>query len=98
MTQQIEQLAERIGELLAASPLDQKFKDAILENLDTMPEDLVFKLKDVLEGERDEADTVISEIEIFLKEQDERWAKLEEEQQKAASDVADELFDKIKDQ
>lgn len=98
MTQQIQQLAVEIGELLATSPLDQKIKDAILDNLDTMPENLVFKLKNALENEKEEVDTVVFEIEMFLKGQDERWAKLEEEQQKTASDVSDQLFDKLKDQ
>lgn len=98
MTQQIQQLAVEIGELLATSPLEQKIKDAILDNLDTMPENLVFKLKNALENEKEEVDTVVFEIEMFLKAQDERWAKLEEEQQKTASDVSDQLFDKLKDQ
>lgn len=98
MTQQIQQLAVEIGELLATSPLEQKIKDVILDNLDTMPENLVFKLKNALENEKEEVDTVVFEIEMFLKAQDERWAKLEEEQQKTASDVSDQLFDKLKDQ
>lgn len=97
MSQTTEQLAVRIGELLAESSLDQKIKDVILERLDAMPEDLVFRLKDALEGEQEELEGVIFDIELFIKEQDERWAKLEEDQQKAASSMADELFEKLKD-
>ena len=97
MSQTIEQLAVRIGELLAESSLEQKLKDAILEHLDTMPEDLVFKLKDALGREQEELDGVIFDVELFMKEQDDRWAKLEEEQQKTASAMTDELFEKLKD-
>ena len=46
MSQTTEQLAIQIGELLAESSLDQKIKDVIIEHLDVMPEDLVFRLKD----------------------------------------------------
>jgi hypothetical protein len=98
MTQAIEQLAAEIGELLAGSVLDKKIKDAILENIDTMPEDLVFKLRDALRDEKEEIDSVIFDIELFLKEQDARWAKLEEEQQKAADKLGDDIFEKLKDQ
>ena len=82
MTQDIEKLAGEIGGLLAESVLDQKIKDLILENLDTLPEDLVFKLRDALKDEKDELNSVVFDIELFMKEQDERWTKLEEEQQK----------------
>jgi len=98
MTQEIEKLAIEVGELLASSALDKKIKDEILENLDTMPEDLVFRLRDALKNEQDEIDSIIFDIELFLKEQDGRWAKLEEDQQKMASSIGDELFNKLKDQ
>jgi hypothetical protein len=97
MTKDIEKLAVEIGELLAGSTLDKKTKDAILENLDTMPEDLVFKLLDALKNEKEQIDSVVFDMELFLKEQDERWAKLEEEQLKLASSIGDELFEKLKD-
>lgn len=97
MTQDIEKLAEEIGTLLAESMLDQKVKDEILENLDTLPEDLVFQLRDALHKEQEELDGVVFDIELFIKEQNERWAKLEEKQQKAASSMSDELFEKLKD-
>ncbi|GEM_PF-2628506 len=97
MSQTTEQLAVKIGEMLAESGLDQKIKDVILENLDTLPEDLVFKLSDALEREKEELDNVVFDIELFIKEQHERWKKLEEDQQKTASDMSDELFEKLKD-
>lgn len=98
MTKSIDKIAEEIGELLAVSPIDEKIKKVILENIDIMPEDLVFRLKDALENEQAEIDRVIMDIEMFMKEQDERWKKLEEEQQKAALAMADELVDKLKNQ
>ncbi len=97
MSQVTEQLAVEIGTLLAESSLDQRIKDAILERLDTLPEDLVFKLKDALTREQEELDAVIFDVELFMKEQDERWAKLEADQQSAASGMTDELFEKLKD-
>lgn len=97
MLSAIEQLAVEIGQLLAASPLDKKIKEDILENLDTMPEDLVFKLRDALKNEKDEVDAVVFDIELFLKKQDEKWAQLEENQKKAAEDVTNQLFETLKD-
>ena len=97
MIKDIEKLAAEIGGLLAESPLDPKLKDIILENLDILPEDLVFKLKDALEKEKEELDAVVSNIELFMKEQNARWTKLEKEQQKTASAMTDELFEKLKD-
>ncbi len=97
MSQITEQLAERIGQLLAESSLEQKIKDEILDHLDTMPEDMVFKLKDALEMEKEDLNNVIFDIELFMREQDERWAKLEAEQQSAATKMTDELFEKLKD-
>lgn len=98
MTQGTEQLAAELGELLATSPMDAKLKKAILENLDTMPENLVFKLKDALENERAEIDSVLYDIELFMKEQDERWQVLEDQQKQTAQNVADQLFEALKDQ
>ncbi|KKU89655.1 MAG: hypothetical protein UY20_C0007G0011 [Candidatus Yanofskybacteria bacterium GW2011_GWA1_48_10] len=98
MSQTIQQLAAEIGELLAESFLDKKIKDLILKNIGDMPENLVFKLRDALQNEKDEMDTVIFEVELFLKQQDERWAKLTEEQQKTADAAGEELFEKLKDQ
>ncbi len=97
MTHDIEKLAEEIGVMLAESSLDPRIKDVILENLDTLPEDLIFRLKDTLDKERDQLDAVVYDIELFLKQQNARWAKLEEEQQKTASAMTDELFEKLKD-
>ena len=96
MIKAIEKLAAEIGGLLAESPLDSKLKDIILENLDILPEDLVFKLKDALDKEKEELDGVVFDVELFMKEQNARWAKLEEEQQKTASAMTDELFEKLK--
>jgi hypothetical protein len=98
MIKDIEKLAQEIGGLLAESPLDQKIKNAILENLDTLPEDLVFKLKDTLDKEQDELNAVVFDIELFLKGQNERWAKLEADQKALATNITDQLFDKLKDQ
>jgi len=97
MIKDIEKLAVEIGGLLAESSLDQKIKDVILENLDILPEDLVFKLRDALKTEQDELDSVAFDIELFVKEQNERWAKLEEKQQQTVSAMGDELFEKLKD-
>jgi hypothetical protein len=98
MTQAIEQLAAELGELLANSPMDEKLKKTILENIDTMPESLVFRLKDALENEKTEIDSVLYDIELFMKEQDERWEELEAKQRQAATEISDQLFEGLKDQ
>jgi len=81
------QLAEKIGQLLAQSPLDDKIKSALLEKMDEIPEPLLFKLLDALEMENDDLERTAFEIDLYLREQDEAWKKVTEEQKKVADDA-----------
>ena len=91
-----QQLADRIGELLAESPMDEGLKNLLLGNMDKIPEHLLFKLKDALEMEQEALENVAFEIEMFLKDKNAGWDKLAEEQKKAASTLVDVWAEKLK--
>lgn len=97
MTKDIEKLAQEIGELLAESSLEPKLRKLIIENIGSMPEDAVFKLRDALKNIKEEIDSNEFDLQLFLKEQEKRWQKLESDQKKVAGEMADELFEKLKD-
>ena len=89
------QLAEKIGQLLAQSPLDDKIKSALLEKMDEIPEPLLFKLLDALEMENDDLERTAFEIDLYLREQDEAWKKVTEEQEKIASEAVQKIADTL---
>jgi len=89
------QLAEKIGQLLAQSPLDDKIKSALLEKMDEIPEPLLFKLLDALEMENDDLERTAFEIDLYLREQDEAWKKVTEEQKKIASEAVQKIADTL---
>ncbi len=91
-----QQLADRIGELLAESALDDELKNLFLEKMEQIPERLLFRLKDALEMEQSEVENIAFEIEIFLKEQDANWKNIVEEQKKTANTIADAWAEKLK--
>ncbi|KKS25158.1 MAG: hypothetical protein UW43_C0008G0030 [Candidatus Yanofskybacteria bacterium GW2011_GWA1_44_21] len=80
-----EKIADRIGELLAESLLDEETKDLILSNLGNIPENLVNSLLSALEAEHEKLDEVTAEIQTFIKEQDGDWQTLETNQQNYAA-------------
>ena len=83
-----QQLADKLGELLAKSVLGDSAKQMILENADKLPEHALFKLLGVLEGEQKELDLASFDLDLFLKDQDKNWSQAKEEQQKAAETIA----------
>lgn len=89
------EISEKLGSLLAESPLDEEIKLAIMNHLDKMPEDMVFKLIDALEMESAELDRIIFEMNLFLKEQEATWKKVEEEQQGMADAIANKWVTKL---
>ncbi len=96
LNQAQEQIADRVGELLAESPLDEEVKDVLLEGIDKLPKELLFKLLDVLENERESLEKVAFEVKLFLKEQDANWEQTAEDQQKAADAITDAWAEKMK--
>ena len=91
-----QQIADRVGELLAESPLDEEVKEVLLEGIDKLPEELLFKLLGVLENEKEALEKVAFEVKLFLKEQDANWEQTEKDQQKAADAIADAWLEKLK--
>lgn len=96
MNEAQQQLADSIGELLAQSPLDDEIKNRLLEKMEEIPESLLFRLKDALEREKEELETVAFDISMFLKDQDKDWQKVVEEQKKVATEVTDKWVEKLK--
>ena len=91
-----QQVADRVGELLAESPLDDEIKQVLVEGVGQLPKDLLFKLLDVLENEREELEKVAFEVKLFLKEQNNNWEQTAKNQQKAADTIVDIWADKLK--
>jgi len=79
--------AKKFGELLARSPLAEELKQALLDNLEFMPERNIDFLITALENEVAGLEIVTQEAESFLKKQEEDWEKLEKEQEEAASKI-----------
>ena len=96
MNEAQQQLADRIGELLADSPMYEELKQLLLGNMEKIPEHLLFKLKDALEMEQEELENITFEIKKFIKEQNVGWDKLAEEQKKAADTLASAWVEKLK--
>lgn len=88
LTKTKQQLADKLGALLAKSVLDDATKEIILNSADKLPEHALYKLLSVLGGEQKELDLASFDLDLFLKDQDKNWAQAKEEQQKAAETVA----------
>lgn len=91
-----EQIADKVGELLAESPLDEEVKEVLLEGIDRLPKELLFKLLDALENEKEGLEKLAFEVKLFLKEQDANWEQTAREQQKVADTIADVWLEKLK--
>ena len=96
MNEAQQQLADKIGELLAQSPLDDEIKNRLLEKMEEIPENLLFRLKDALEIEKEELETVAFDIDMFLKDQDKDWQGVVEDQKKVAGELTDKWVEKLK--
>lgn len=96
MNEAQQQLADRIGELLAVSPMDEELRQMLLDNMEKIPEHLLFQLKDALETEQEELENTAFEIKMFLKDKNIGWDKLAEEQKKAADTLVDVWARKLK--
>ena len=95
LTKTHQQLADRLGELLAKSVLDDATKQVILESADKLPEQSLYKLLRVLEGEQKEFDLASFDLDLFLADQDKNWSQTAEDQKKAAQTIADKWATKL---
>jgi len=96
MNEAQQQLADKIGELLAQSPLDDEIKNRLLEKMEEIPENLLFRLKDALEKEKEELEGIAFDIDIFLKDQNKDWQGVVQNQKKVAGEVADKWVEKLR--
>ncbi|OGM99283.1 MAG: hypothetical protein A2915_02550 [Candidatus Yanofskybacteria bacterium RIFCSPLOWO2_01_FULL_41_34] len=96
MNEAQQQLADTIGELLAQSPLDDEIKNRLLEKMEEIPENLLFRLQDALEREKEELETVAFDIDMFLKDQEKNWQGVVEDQKRIAGEVTDKWVEKLK--
>lgn len=92
------EIQERLGRLLAESPLAGELKKIILDGLDKLPDYLVFDLLDALEKEKIELERIALDIKLFLEQQDKDWLNLEEKQQNVADNMVDQEIQKIEDE
>ncbi len=86
---------EKIGELLAKSPLDKEIKDVVLENLDKMPENALNDLAYSLEKEDEQLENISKILKDFDADQDARWNNLEVKQKEIADKMIDEAINEI---
>lgn len=93
LTQQ--QIAEKVGRLLAESALKDEIKDGLLQNIENMPDYLLIKLMNALEAESDEMDKAIAEVELAIRERNGAWKKTEDDQKAAADTIADTWIQKL---
>lgn len=99
MNQEIQkEIQERLGQLLAQSPLAEEIKKAILDGLDQLPPYLIFDLLDALEKEKIELERIALDVKAYLEQQDGDWLKLEEKQQEVADSIIDQEVQKIEDE
>ncbi len=90
-----QQLADKIGELLAESPLDDEIKNSLLSKMEDIPEHLLFRLKDALEVEKEELEAVAFDVDMFLRDQDKEWQKVAQDQKTVAGNITDKWADKL---
>jgi len=86
---------EKLGTLLATSPLAPELKEAILQNIAYIPADLVEGLVVSLENESQKVEEITQNIEAFFAEQDIAWKNLAQEQKKSANGIIEEELAKI---
>src|SRR3989344_1278748 len=98
LTQAQQEMAERLGELLTLSSLDDEMKDNIIENLDKLPEEDVVKLIAALEAENDQVEKLVADIEVYLKEQEAGWKEVEQEQEGFVNKFVEKMAQALDDQ
>lgn len=88
MDQKIQnEIQERLGRLLAESPLTEDLKKLLLDSLDKLPDYFIFDLIDMLEKEKIEVGRVTMDVREFLRRQSQEWEKTEEDQRAAVEKI-----------
>lgn len=84
------ELANKLGRLLALSPLNNDLIKILLSNIGKMPEPALAKLLMILEKEQAELQEISLDIKLFLKEQNKNWERLENDQKLHANKFVEE--------
>lgn len=99
MDQKIQnEIQERLGRLLAESPLTEDLKKLLLDSLDKLPDYFIFDLIDMLEKEKIEVERVTMDVREFLRRQSQEWEKTEEDQRAAVEKIIQTETGKIEDE
>ena len=92
------EIAERLGELLAQSNLEESVKELILDSLDEIPESMTVKLISALEEENDQIESAVTAIEKFITNQESHWSDVEEDQRSMAEKFLEDAAQTLDDQ
>lgn len=84
-----EKIAERLAELLIASPIDEALKSSILENLDQMPMHHMVKLMEFLTEQGKELSTLETNLDDLVRQHQAEWRALEKKQDATAMAMVD---------
>lgn len=90
-----EKVAKELAELLAQSNLNEAIKKRILDNLDKLPDYIIFGLVDALKSEEEEMSKMLFDLDLFFNQQEEAWKKAEAEQSAAVEAIIEEEAKKI---
>jgi len=89
MTPELKYKVQRVGTLLAQSPLDDEIKNAIIDNFDKVTEDQLDQILKSLERETVELTSLAKILKEFDSKQDNDWKSLEKEQEETASKIVE---------
>lgn len=92
------EVQERLGQLLAESPLAGDLKQLLLGSLDKIPDFYVFDLIDALEKEDVELERIAQDVRLFLQKQGDEWQEVAAKQQETADKIVEEEIRKLEDE
>ena len=81
---------------MAKSALDDEIKQNLLDNMEKMPEPVLMSLIESLKKEQEAATNLAFDFAEFFYRQDHDWAKLADDQQKAADDIVNRVIEETK--
>lgn len=87
LTEQQQKLADRIAQLLAASPLEDWIKTELLNNLDRMPEHQLVQLVGFLTDQESEMSSIEEELKALARRHAAEWKALEKKQESTAMNI-----------
>lgn len=95
-SQNLLDLADKIGVMLAESSLSDDIKEHIANNLDKLPEEQLVALFEGLKADDEEMKRIAFDTELYLKDQEEAWKNVEDDQKVAAATIGNVWVEKLK--